>query len=420
MVAAATALAVSGCGAAAHHPHKQSPPAATPAFTPTPTFTVVPLTPTPSPSAPLSPTPSSRPRPTPSTPAPTATATPSAAATPTAGHATPTPTPAASSSAGRVSPSPSLPAGVHYCRTQQLQLQAGRPQGAAGNLITEVGLTNRSHATCAVQGYPYLFLRTGSTTLGLAVQQGGPGERGNGSLLRLPPGGHAAFAMRYPNQLAGGGQCKTSGTALLELPHTASLVNLGLAIPYCTGRLQLTSLYAAKSVPTPSPTPSSSPSATPSPSASPSATASPSPSPLATPSAPAPRPVCHGRQLSLGASMHRLLSRDRARLRMTVTNKSHRLCALGGYPFVFLRRGLRTLALTVDEVPGSPGWLELKPGEKADFSFTFAAHTATGVACATSKRLSVELPQRGALLTIARAIPDCTGKVAVSALSPAG
>lgn len=131
-----------------------------------------------------SPTPKPRPThtkpPTPSSPPVTVTASPIKTKTVTA------------------TPKPSKTPTVGPCATTELTASLGASQGAAGSFYMALVLTNKSHVTCTMFGYPGVSYISAS---GAAVGQPASRIKGHEPTVTVKPGAAASALLHQPNPL---------------------------------------------------------------------------------------------------------------------------------------------------------------------------------------------------------------------------
>ena len=87
---------------------------------------------------------------------------------------------------------------IEPCGTSELTASLGASQGAAGTFYMALVLTNKSHATCTMFGYPGVSYISSS---GAAVGQTASRIKGHEATITLKPGAAASALLHQPNPL---------------------------------------------------------------------------------------------------------------------------------------------------------------------------------------------------------------------------
>ncbi|MFD9126084.1 DUF4232 domain-containing protein [Kitasatospora sp. NPDC059571] len=144
---------------------------------------------------------------------PSSAATASGAATAAPTTATGTPRPSATRTGATRSPPPTAGGGggggSEFCINPVLSVTKSTADGAAGTLVQRFVLTNTGSAPCSIHGRPTVVPYGPSLpviSVG-AIPAGFGGLGGSGGTLVLPPGGTAAFFLKWSDVPVGDGPC---------------------------------------------------------------------------------------------------------------------------------------------------------------------------------------------------------------------
>jgi Protein of unknown function (DUF4232) len=154
------------------------------------------------------------------------------------------------SSGGRAFPSASR------CRSDQLRLTAPKMWGAAaGSLIDDLTLTNASHASCSVAGWPAVrVLDRRGRPIPAAIQRWFYKQRAPAPfrVVRLRPGASATFPVVGQDwNHAADRACPDARTVRVEPPNGGGWLSIARKIPAC-GRWDVGPLVPGRQAPWPS------------------------------------------------------------------------------------------------------------------------------------------------------------------------
>jgi Protein of unknown function (DUF4232) len=146
-----------------------------------------------------------------------------------------------------VAPTPTktvtAPVAAPLCKTSQLSLSLGQPNGAAGSSYTPIVFTNQGSSTCELTGYPGVsFVDANGAQLGKPTREvNGPKKK-----IKLVSGGtaHALLQQAEPgNYAASACQKATADRLKVYPPGSFSPLFVKDQIPICTTKKARTSVY---------------------------------------------------------------------------------------------------------------------------------------------------------------------------------
>ena len=127
------------------------------------------------------------------------------------------------------------------CTRNQLGVRSNGTEGALGTIYGAFVLTNRSAATCRLNGYPdiQLFGAAGRPIRTTVQTDLAPGPTN----VRLAPGGSATFRTSY-SDVSSGSQCPVSRVAQITAPNAVASLFIPATLGPCGGIVHVSAVRA--------------------------------------------------------------------------------------------------------------------------------------------------------------------------------